>query len=328
MENLCEIDYINKKMAKELDKIYSVVSNVFKNDVSSGESLCPCMPSLKGRLAIDTTPKYWSDIRKEDFSIHLKNGHFWQTQCRARQHLAIIIPFRDRESHLKIFLNHIHPILQRQLHNYGIYVVEQANNDEFNRGALINIGYLEAIKDHSDYSCVIFHDVDMLPEDDRNLYNCLDHPKHLTVLINKSNYRLYYRTYFGGAGAIKSDVFEEINGMSNSFYGWGGEDDDLYNRLKSHGYKILRSSKVSRYTMLNHTEADAAPSRFNLLRMGTRRSKYDGLNSLRYKLLSTKRDKLYTKFRVTFKKSNIRRTIRYKRKSQKKNKPQKAKTFK
>ena len=34
---------------------------------------------------------------------------------------------RDREEHLRIFLNHIHGFLQKQLIDYGIYIVEQVH---------------------------------------------------------------------------------------------------------------------------------------------------------------------------------------------------------
>ena len=37
----------------------------------------------------------------------------------------LFITFRDREEHLRIFLNHIHPFLQKQLIDYGIYIIEQ-----------------------------------------------------------------------------------------------------------------------------------------------------------------------------------------------------------
>ena len=43
--------------------------------------------------------------------------------------------------------------------------------------------------------------------------------------------RLPYATIFGGVGAFTRDNFEELNGFSNLFFGWGGEDDDLYKRL-------------------------------------------------------------------------------------------------
>ena len=52
----------------------------------------------------------------------------------------------------------------------------------------MNIGFIEAMKD-DDYDCVVFHDVDLLPEDDRLLYRCTDTPKHLSVAIDKYHYR-------------------------------------------------------------------------------------------------------------------------------------------
>ena len=41
---------------------------------------------------------------------------------------------------------------------------------------------------------------------------------------------LPYQGIFGGAGSFSRKHFEAINGFSNQFWGWGGEDDDLYSR--------------------------------------------------------------------------------------------------
>ena len=67
---------------------------------------------------------------------------------------------------------------------------------EFNRGLLSNIGFLEAIKDEKNISsnftwdCFIFHDVDMIPEDLRLVYECDDKlPVHLAVAVSKFGYR-------------------------------------------------------------------------------------------------------------------------------------------
>ena len=38
---------------------------------------------------------------------------------------AIVIPYRKREEQLKIYLKHMHPILQRQQLHYRIFVIEQ-----------------------------------------------------------------------------------------------------------------------------------------------------------------------------------------------------------
>ena len=43
---------------------------------------------------------------------------------------------------------------------------------------------------------------------------------------------MLYTTYFGGVSGMTREQYEAINGFSNSFFGWGGEDDDLYNRLE------------------------------------------------------------------------------------------------
>ena len=43
-------------------------------------------------------------------------------------------------------------------------------------------------------------------------------------------FSLPYEQIFGGAGSFSREHFKLINGFSNKFWGWGGEDDDLYNR--------------------------------------------------------------------------------------------------
>ncbi len=53
---------------------------------------------------------------------------------------------------------------------------------------LFNIGYKEALKFH-DFKCFIFHDVDLIPENDKNYYGCPTAPRHLSVAVDKFGYR-------------------------------------------------------------------------------------------------------------------------------------------
>lgn len=53
---------------------------------------------------------------------------------------------------------------------------------------MMNIGFIESQRLFKS-DCVIFHDVDMLPEDDRNLYACMSMPRHLGAFCDKWNYQ-------------------------------------------------------------------------------------------------------------------------------------------
>jgi len=99
----------------------------------------------------------------------VNGGRFYPEHCIPRQRVAIIVPFRNRNDQLKTFLLNIHPFLKRQLIDYTIFIVEEVPDVEFNRAKLMNIGFQEALYLDPDFKCFIFHDIDLLPEDDRNL---------------------------------------------------------------------------------------------------------------------------------------------------------------
>jgi len=55
-----------------------------------------------------------------------KLGGAWRpSNCTSQYRIAIVVPYRNRQQHLPIFLRHMHPFLQRQMLDYTIYVVEQ-----------------------------------------------------------------------------------------------------------------------------------------------------------------------------------------------------------
>ena len=86
-------------------------------------------------------------------------GGAWKpTECISKYRVNIIIPYRQREEQLRVFLHYFHHFLQLQQISYRIVVVEQSMEKEFNRGKLFNVGFTEAQK-HFPSDCYIFHDV-------------------------------------------------------------------------------------------------------------------------------------------------------------------------
>ena len=65
---------------------------------------------------------------------------------------------------------------------------------------------------------------------------------------------LPFATIFGGCGAFKRKDFEEINGMSNLFFGWGGEDDDLYQRFVWFYCQNLYTAKIITHFLLEYRD--------------------------------------------------------------------------
>jgi beta-1,4-galactosyltransferase 1 len=84
----------------------------------------------------------------------------------------------------------MHPFLIKQQLNYGIYLIEPIPNIKFNRGLLMNIGFLESLRlSASKWDCFIFHDVDLIPEDERNIYSCPELPRHMSSAVSTFDYK-------------------------------------------------------------------------------------------------------------------------------------------
>ena len=188
---------------------------------------------------------------------------------------------------------------------YGFFplVFFQANDTYFNRGLLFNIGYdIASNFTNQFWECYIFHDVDLLPEDDRNLYTCPYQPRHMSVAINTFNYKLPYKDLFGGVSAMTTKQFIEVNGFSNRFWGWGGEDDDLRRRIKAKGLELTRySPEIARYVMIKHQKAKPNPKRSKILKENPKMYSKDGLNSLQYSIKKITKYQTHTFISVSVK---------------------------
>uniref|UniRef100_A0A8C5PGA6 Beta-1,4-galactosyltransferase n=1 Tax=Leptobrachium leishanense TaxID=445787 RepID=A0A8C5PGA6_9ANUR len=229
-------------------------------------------------------------------------GYFSPKHCYGRYRTAVIIPHRNREMHLRYLLYYLHPFLQRQQLHYAIFVVHQAGNGTFNRAKLLNVGVREALR-LDDWDCLILHDVDLVPENDYNLYVCDEYnPKHLASAMDKFHYKLPYWEYFGGVSALTPDQYMRINGFPNSYWGWGGEDDDIAARVRLAGMSISRSPhNLGRYKMIMHdrdTGNEENVDRYKLLDNTRRTWKDDGMNALTFSIISREAAPLYTNITV------------------------------
>lgn len=70
----------------------------------------------------------------EPLDLELGGSHRPKS-CIALFRVAIIVPYRNREDHLNLFLYNLHPMLVRQQLDYTIFIVEQ--ECEFFRYALL-----------------------------------------------------------------------------------------------------------------------------------------------------------------------------------------------
>jgi len=198
--------------------------------------------------------------------------------------LILLVPYRDRAENLAKFVLSLHAHLAGLDHE--IVVIEQAGDEVFNKGRLFNAGF-DLYRDRNAYFC--FHDVDLLPENAACDYSYPRRPTHLSKFCSQFQYAASYPWACGGVILFRSDDFVAINGYSNDYWGWGGEDDDLAMRIAYVGLGI--EHREGRYTSLPHERGwsqEKVPHgyRRNVERL---RSNYayeqDGLNNVPYRLL-------------------------------------------
>tara|TARA_B100000795_G_C22805879_1_gene444842 strand:+ start:3861 stop:4532 length:672 start_codon:yes stop_codon:yes gene_type:complete len=204
---------------------------------------------------------------------------------------TILIPYRDRKSDLKYFLNNSYPLLNKHLEGLKILIIEQVDGKPFNRGKTLNIGFMES---ESDY--YFTHDVDINPTEEtiKSIYkkDVLDH-RIVGIYTSCCN-------TLGGIIKMKSSTFETINGFPNNFWGWGCEDKDLQNRAEFKKVNITKNilnnnpNKEKYFTIFDSGERDKKMPNHNFvyniwknvgLEEKERYIKDNGLSTLNYKII-------------------------------------------
>ncbi|RVE48908.1 hypothetical protein evm_006478 [Chilo suppressalis] len=238
----------------------------------------------------------WQVPKKyDDFSANgISNGSFTPDECNPMFSVAILVTYRNRQNQLDIFLPYMHNFLRKQKIHYKIFLIEQQDNKSWNKGLLYNIGARYAMAER--FPCLILHDVDLLPLDSANLYACAKQPRHMSASIDKFRYVLPYDYISGGVLAVTADQYKLVNGFSNRYEGWGGEDDDFSARITAHGMEIIRFPRhMCRYTMLVHRQEAKNSGREHLLAAGrvSAQRPPDGLHALTYSTLQVHHQRLF-----------------------------------
>lgn len=154
---------------RDLDETFQQIKISFQI-----KDFCSLIPTnLVGNFTLKNSP---SEL-KNAFSDQLPNindlgftkylslgGSFTPYRCKPRHRVALVIPYKNRLDNLNQFLVNMHPFLQRQELGYTIFVVEQVNEQLFNKGILMNAAYIEIKKNYDNqFECILFHDVDLIP---------------------------------------------------------------------------------------------------------------------------------------------------------------------
>lgn len=174
----------------DTSKYKMIAKNIIYMKYTTNLERCPpTSPYLQGEFELDFKSETLEELENRLGPYLQPGGWFAPKECKPKEKVAILVPMWNRTDHLIKFLKNIHPMLMRQQIEYGMYVIEQTMNERFNKGAQLNIGFLEAMK-MKDWDCFVFHDIDTVPFDDRNIYKCpYDGPRHMGVSIDRFEWR-------------------------------------------------------------------------------------------------------------------------------------------
>ena len=163
-----------------------------------------------------------------------------------KKDLLIATPYRNRPEHLSEFLKHTPAYFNKQNLSYDILLCELDQTGDWNAGLCIN-SVIDFIKKGRDYEWLYIHHVDVWPVEGNWVF-----PEKNTVTHNLGDY---------GSCLLGLKDFIEVNGYCNSFWGWGGEDNELYEKLKNKNYNVV--SADTDYQVKYNTQFQNHERKFN-----------------------------------------------------------------
>jgi hypothetical protein len=222
----------------------------------------------------------------------------------------ILVPYRDRATDYDAFVSFMPEFLTKLFgYSWRIIIVEQADGKEFNRGALLNAGFLLCGDVSGNY---FLHDIDTLPASEvaQSRYALDCHYKIIGIYNSVCD-------TLGGIIKISGSMFRSMNGFPNNYFGWGVEDKALQNRASTYGFCIdkllLNDAEGRTHFKIGTSQAAPRPAElgsrttyeyniFNTYTLEKRKSiiASNGLNTCTFNVIKQKCDEKITHFLIDF----------------------------
>lgn len=153
---------------------------------------------------------------------------------------VILISYRARglqvfrREQLMTAINNFKTYFEMNKIDYKIVISEQNNDNNFNRGVLLNTAFLEAEKEFTTPKKYFHMNTDYTFD--------LSRPFPQELLDFEEGIIDLYRPPFpvlGAACVFDPESYKKFNGFPNDLEGWGGDDWAIYNRIIQNKIKIM-----------------------------------------------------------------------------------------
>jgi len=195
--------------------------------------------------------------------------------------LVIIVPYRNREEHLKLFIPH----MNKYLPDAKIIVVEQADARPFNRGKLLNVGFLQS-PTHTTPPTFCFHDIDLLPVQ-VNYYEGIGVQQKILSDIQ-------LKDFLGGVTIFDYSSFITVGGYHNDYF-HRAEDNEMMFCLKRLRIPVLLRPGLFQELPHSRTGPEFIPELWRKAQLPRTKNM---LKTCEYKLISKEVHETHTHFKV------------------------------
>ena len=206
----------------------------------------------------------------------------------------ILVSYRARGLHqfrreqLRNTIHNFKTYFEMNKLEYKIVIIEQNNDNKFNRGFLLNVAFLESEKLFTFPKKYIHMNTDYTFNLSRTFpQELIDFEKGVVEL-----YKIIDGHPLLGSGCMfDADTYKIINGFPNDINGWGGDDWAIYYRIMKNNINITRYPHIYNSGFIidecNGDITDTSDNSRNIKLAHRNDFHYNGINSITYNLEGT-----------------------------------------